>query len=308
MGHISNDFFDRFRYSYPAFVAERLKLLLETCHLYQKVSITPEVTPEARAKLKILVGEQEDYDKRVSSFSLSKFSLAENQLFDEHRLPTPCLIVGNVKLFCSKCDSREAFRPVWFVDITNQLLQPLVVKDSKFKVAFQSSFQLFALVFQCQRCQGLPEVFIVKRNGYDLSLEGRSPIEHVEIPKFIPQDERKWFRDAVIAFQTGKTLAALFYLRTFIEQFARRKTNLRTDKRTGDEIMTAYAETLPVELRSSMPSLAEWYDKLSGALHTANEDSELFESAQEKIEKHFDIRRVHELDSRPSKPSKPESA
>jgi hypothetical protein len=44
-----------------------------------------------------------------------------------------------------------------------------------------------------------------------------------------------------------------------------------------------------------MPSLGEWYEKLSEALHSAKEDSELFESAREKIEKHFDIRRVHDL-------------
>jgi hypothetical protein len=137
----------------------------------------------------------------------------------------------------------------------------------------------------------------VKREGTDLFLEGRSPIEHVELPKFIPKDDLKWFRDAVIAFQTGKVLAALFYLRTFIEQFARRKTNTLGDKKTGDEIMSAYADTLPKNLRDTMPSLAEWYDKLSAALHTATEDSALFDAAREKLEEHFEIRRVHKLDA-----------
>jgi hypothetical protein len=41
-----------------------------------------------------------------------------------------------------------------------------------------------------------------------------------------------------------------------------------------------------------MPSLREWYDKLSEALHSAKEDAGLFESAKTEIEKHFDIRRV----------------
>jgi hypothetical protein len=132
----------------------------------------------------------------------------------------------------------------------------------------------------------------------DLVVEGRSPIEHVELPNFIPKEEKKWFRDALIAFQTGKVLAALFYLRTFIEQFGRRKTNLKDQRKTGDEIMTAYAATLPPNLRDTMPSLGEWYDKVSEALHGAKEDSELFEAARGQIEKHFDIRRVHDLDSK----------
>jgi hypothetical protein len=141
-------------------------------------------------------------------------------------------------------------------------------------------------------------VFLIKRDALNLSVEGRSPIEHVELPAYIPKDEKKWFRDAVIAFQTGKVLAALFYMRTFVEQFARRKTNLQNDRKTGDEIMKAYSATLPENLRDTMPSLGEWYDKVSEALHGANEDSELFKAAREKIEKHFDIRRVHDLDSR----------
>jgi len=49
-------------------------------------------------------------------------------------------------------------------------------------------------------------------------------------------------------------------------------------------------------LRDTMPSLGEWYDKVSEALHGAKEDAKLFEAAKERIEKHFDIRRVHDLD------------
>jgi hypothetical protein len=41
-----------------------------------------------------------------------------------------------------------------------------------------------------------------------------------------------------------------------------------------------------------MPSLAEWYDKLSVALHSAKADEDLFKNAQEKIEKHFEIRKA----------------
>jgi hypothetical protein len=67
--------------------------------------------------------------------------------------------------------------------------------------------------------------------------------------------------------------------------------------------MAAYAKTLPESLRDTMPSLGEWYDKVSEALHGAKEDAQLFETAKERIEKHFDIRRVHDLDSGEAAPT-----
>jgi uncharacterized ferritin-like protein (DUF455 family) len=54
-----------------------------------------------------------------------------------------------------------------------------------------------------------------------------------------------------------------------------------------------------------MPSLAEWYDKLSAAMHSANPDEDLFKSAQEKIEKHFEIRKAMSIPENPPKDSKP---
>lgn len=111
---------------------------------------------------------------------------------------------------------------------------------------------------------------------------------------------------AVIAFNSGKILAALFYLRTFIEQFARRVTGL-TGKVTGDEILDDYYKSLPAPTRDEMPSLREWYDKLSDALHSAREDAPLFETAKTQIEKHFDIRRVFNIPEKMpvAKPAEP---
>ena len=52
-------------------------------------------------------------------------------------------------------------------------------------------------------------------------------MEQVILPSFIPKHEKHLFRDAVIAYQAGKFLAAVFYLRTFIEQFARRVAGIQ---------------------------------------------------------------------------------
>lgn len=301
--------FSIFRTSFTTFLAERLKVLLETRHLYQKLSINPlDILATLRADISPVGEQPQNFERLVEGFLDLQFPISDKVILGADDKQIVCFIVGNVKLFCSgSCGGREAFRPILFSDITQSLrankqhqLKALFPENSdKYKIAFGDTFQLFYVVYQCQRCEGKPEVFLVKRDRMNLSIEGRSPIEHIEVPNYIPKEEQNWFRDAVIAFQTGKVLAALFYLRTFIEQFGRRKTNLKDERKTGDEIMTAYADTLPSNLRGMMPSLGEWYDKLSEALHGAKEDSELFNAAKEKIEKHFDIRRVYELDSKP---------
>lgn len=119
-------------------------------------------------------------------------------------------------------------------------------------------------------------------------------MEYVDVPKCIPKEERNLFRDAMIAAHGGKILAALFYLRVFIEQFARRVIG-ETGRRYGVELMEEYGRTLPVAHRDTMPSLREWYEKLSDPIHAAREDDQLFEAAREAIEQHFEIRRVFKI-------------
>lgn len=307
MGHIASDAFEKFRYRVAEFTGAQLKILLERKHLYQKVSLQPdellaELTPGApsrKAPLGVVENEKETFEGLVSSFLNERLAVSDT-LLHENRQPIRCLIVGNVKLFCATCNSKEAFRPIWFEDVTNQIRllyhQQKVAVTPSFKLSFWASFQHIVLVFQCQRCEGKPEAFLLKRDGMELYLEGRSPIEHVEIHASLPKKEDKWFRDAVVAHQSGKTLAGLFYLRTFIEQFARRVTGMLNEKKSGDEIMSAYSDGLRPQVRDAAPSLREWYEKLSEAVHGAKEDAELFALAKEKIEEHFEFRRLYKLD------------
>jgi hypothetical protein len=208
----------------------------------------------------------------------------------------PCIQVRNVKLFCNRCEAAEVFAPLWYDDM--KTLAAKLPYQKPFTVEGDPSaprVQLFSLLYQCQRCKGEPAAFIVRREGFSLYLHGRSPMEQVQAERHIPKKEREFFLDAVIAMHAGHALAGLFYLRTFIEQFARRQTGMLNDRATGDQIMDAYAKTLPPKERDLMPSLREWYDKISEALHTARADDALFQEAREEIERHFDIRRVHKI-------------
>jgi hypothetical protein len=264
--------------------SQELKNLLENKHLYQHVSINAEEILKQRIEAEILPSNKILLNKwSAQELPKMRFVLIHQQIQN-----TLVLVLPNVSLFCRRCQRREAFAPIWSNDVSS----PIVRGDRQIKLP--DGFQIFFLVYECQRCFGKPEGFLVRREGWTLGLHGRSPIELVEVPAHIPKVESWLYRDAAIAFNSGKILAGLFYLRTFIEQFARRVTGL-TGRVTGDEIMDSYYKALPAPNKDQMPSLREWYDKLSEALHSATQDVGLFETAKTQIEKHFDMRRVFEI-------------
>jgi hypothetical protein len=287
--------------------SNQLKHLLETKHLYQKVEVQiPTVRAEIRAE--ISPGIQTHVDLAVNAWETRPLEatmtrVTENMVVIANNMAhvvKPILLVTNVKLFCHVCRSSEVYYPLWARDIS------IECKDSRGNpMPRNNQFQLFFLAFQCENCHSEPEGFIVRRTAYRLHLEGRSPIEEVILPKYLPKIEARFMSDAIVGFNAGKKLAGLFYLRTFLEQFARRITGLR-GRATGEEIMDAYAATLPVAHRDHMPSFRSLYEQLSGALHDAREDDQLFESVKGDIDRHFDIRRVFNIMEIESKPSEAE--
>ena len=278
--------------------SKAIKVLVEDKHLYQKVEIQFEEKTAQVLYDRVYYGQKVYFATWVEqSLAREKFKLgiatsqAERLLIlAAQALP---LVLPHLSLFCKSCVRKEAFAPLGHADLIGEIRASIAQGKLK-PFAAPEDFQMFSLVYQCQRCLGVPESFLVRRDGWTFSLQGRSPMELVEVPAYLPKTESKFYRDAVIASNTGKILAALFYLRTFIEQFARRLTGL-AGKATGDVILDAYYKTLPTIHADQMPSLREWYDKLSEAIHSAKEDAELFENAKLKIEEHFDIRRVFKM-------------
>jgi len=276
--------------------SQELKNLIENKHLYQKVDISPTDILATEVKNENHSGEKENLIRwGKEELPRDRFALAQSQLFTASRAtaelpPILTLALCHLSLFCKHCGRREAFAPAWYRDVSNEIRVAVASGASK-HITLPDGFQMFFLVYQCQHCLGTPEGFLVRRDGWTLSLHGRSPIEWVELPSHIPKDESKHYRDALIAFNSGKLLAALFYLRTFVEQFARRLTGL-TGRVMGEEILDAYYAKLPSPTKDQMPSLREWHDKLSEALHAAREDAPLFETGKAAIDKHFEIRKV----------------
>jgi hypothetical protein len=271
-------------------ISDALVILLETKHLYQKVNIDLE---SALAKVRVQVMSPYDsyfkpgtYGYRNSNFQIGE--RARGASFN-----SPGILLQNLKIFCVICDTAEAFTPLWHKELSSEIV---ATKPSNptLELHLKNDFQIFALAYQCQICKSEPVTFLVRRHGWSFILDGRSPMEQVEVPKEIPKGETVYFRDGIIAYQSGKPLAGVLYLRVFLEAFARRQTG-RTTRATGDELMDAYAQLIPPEKRSLMPSLKEWYGKLSEVIHAGREDADVFKQASEAIHRHFEFRRLFDI-------------
>jgi hypothetical protein len=186
---------------------------------------------------------------------------------------------------CAKCPEQPPFNPV---------------PESSYLVCGAGQEELFLLGYQCQQCKGEPIHFLVRREDLKLRLAGRYPLEVLPTPKVLPKSVSKYYGNAVIAHHAGQTLAGLFLLRVFIEQFWRTVPAVKElvalqPKATGDEQGAAYQSTLPQDFNSRFPSLKEVYGKISAALHTADENATLFDDSCAKIEKHFEARRLFDV-------------
>lgn len=158
----------------------------------------------------------------------------------------------------------------------------------------------FTFSFECQGCDTQKITFLISRENLQLQLCGRAPIEKVEVPTVIPKKFRHYFGNATVARNSGQILCAVFLLRVFVEQFWKSIDSIKSafevnSRINGQEMGEIYKEQLPTDFRDRFPTLKETYGKLSGAIHSASADDDLFEECRSEILKHFDARRLFEL-------------
>lgn len=271
-----------------------LKDLLENRHLYQKSSVEKPIDVAANT----LDGRTfTNFLKWVNEAAGDpRFSLYGGIDYVNSR-PAVHLRIGNIKTYCRTCRAREAHALLHSSELHDEVrsdqsgLNTRYVHDAK-------SF-LYFLAFACQNCATTAVGFLVHARGYTFTLEGRSPFEHVIVPKFIPKAEEALFREMLLAKQTGRVLGAIFFLRCFIEQAARRLSGADASLR-GADLFDAYSATLPADRRGILPSLGKRYEELSAAIHGANADEILLETSIAEVIKHFDMRRLFELPDQPS--------
>jgi len=269
-------------------ITASVKQLLETKHLYQSVVVEYanmlEDLPDTWAG--IAQGLQDAVLSAVNGHWATIDRAYQAPLLHEG----PACIrfeIPDLKLFCSACKRIEAFNSISSEDFAGRG-HSLIPDGTPTGVV-----QVFALSFQCQSCKGVPEVFLVRRDELKLTQSGRAPIEHTEVPAAIPKSLGKWFRGAIVAHQSGQTLAGVFLLRTLIEQWAKQATG-QPDLQ-ADEAIEAYMDLLPLDFKGRFPSLRTQYGDLSDDIHRAIGSTDLFDSAKFAIIEHFKARQLFKL-------------
>jgi len=283
--------------------AEALKSLLERKNLYQ--SIEADFTAAA-AKFMESTGEDAPSPRSMATVVGSPGPTPEER-WDAHlrqyRHAELIIDVPNVQKVVSLGHVQHQIQPIAF-DLPTVLIncqncknvlpahnpgygglqeQPRALKVG---VGDKGMVQIFTFPYQCQSCKKEPLVFMVRRVGSKFTLVGRSHLFKSDIPKSVPDEERDFLNRAILANGTGNTLAGLFLLRVFIEQYMRRVTGTKVKIR-GDDLADRYALLLNEEFPKSMPAFKALYEDLSICMHGANASVEKFESILKVIYKHF---------------------
>ncbi len=266
-------------------IANGLKILFQTKHLYQSVII--DYTDFVKTVLSgtgvspvISRSAENNFSPKVGKPWLPIEGGRRDSQF-------VYFVTPDVKLFCKNCARIEAFNPISTEDF---LLREISFRSSQTK---RGLIQVFVFSFLCQACKIVPEVFIVRREDFKLTLCGRAPIEHIDVPSVIPKQVKKFYSGALLAYQSGQTLAGNFLLRTLIEQWAQ----FLVDEKglQADEAIDRYMEKLPSDFKARFPSLRVLYSDLSSDIHMATGSNELFEKAKAQIDEHYNARRLYKL-------------
>lgn len=283
--------------------SDALRNLLENHHLYQSVAsdiTTFEKTVEKiRAKptspFSPMSGEDVATIRRLTDFRNNLWAFTLEGVLPSilipplrRELPTVNWFqLPTVRVACSHCDGIKPPHNPGYVGITSDFTYTFT--------SIPNSNQIFAFPYQCQNCKCEPVFFLVRREGVKLTLVGRSQFPEILIPDFIPKNQRKFYRNAIIADQTSFTLAAALYLRTVIEQHfyqAIPEPDIKAIRGnpTGDELAELYAKTLPKNFPDSFPSLKKAYEDLSKIVHSgkeADETKKSFAMIRAAVDGHF---------------------
>jgi len=276
-----------------AAIRDSAKQLLEAKHLYQSITIDLTSSKQRLAHTSISEGNKSIYEHEM------KRSLELPWVPVEPDLPGIAtqsktmheriyVVFSTIKTHCTKCGQPEPHNPVYARDVNADLA-------SRSRAYGQGTLQHFVAGYVCQACKVLLQFFMIRREGLKLSLTGRSPMEQVAVPDVIPKAQRKYYSGAIVAFQSGQVLPALFMLRTFVEQFAASQVEDKTLR--ADAALNAYMAALPEPVRAHFASPREIYGRLSDAIHAAREDADLFREAAEQLLEHFDARRLYKVTS-----------
>jgi hypothetical protein len=273
-------------------IEKALQELINSKHLYQPVTVDFEPCVRGEAREVFLRGQRADLPGSRESEDTVKQGLLKDLDAKDWYIGTDLkkihpfyFSLPPLRLLCTVCHDVEPFNLLG----EESLRQGISMG--------RPGEQVFWLPLQCQSCRYEVLVLLVRRIGRKITLVGRSEFEEVKVPQYIPKAQRGFYSQAVIAFQSNQVLAALFLLRTLVEQHMRAATG--SNELRGDELCEKYASKLDKDLNSKFPSLRVVYGNLSDALHRADSDEALFGSELKNVCFHFEAKELFDRTNRP---------
>jgi hypothetical protein len=275
----------------PLMIAAVLKLLLEEKHLYQSAVL------DFESEFQKLASSLPPHEQsRAFTYGIGQLS-ADWHFFDPSsgsKTASPSTGTTNTrpilppdsKLFCSTCNRIETFNCLSVYDCASAFPRALTSNS-------RPAIQVFLFSYLCQSCRTFPEAFLVRREHNRLILSGRAPIERTEVPSAIPKDVRRFYSGAIVAHQSGQTLAGLVLLRTLIEQWCKLASSGSAVQ--TDALLDEYTAALPEEFKTRVPLMSDLFSDLNGDIQSGTGSSDLFDSARDRLLVHFEARRLFKL-------------
>ena len=231
------------------------------------VPVSADVSKENRARAEFFCG--------VTDSPLSAPS-------DEIKLSFP---LPPVKLFCSVCKDEHTFSSItamWWDGFA----------DCYPKIGERTE-QIFNLTYNCGHCKNNPICFLIKREGYRLTLCGRSERLFVKVARTIPKSLQPILRDAIGAANENDLAAGFYHLRTFSEHYMKHCLQVPIAERiTGDDLGAKYNATLDTRMSAGLPSMPSLYDRASKFMHERTGSADDFSSLLEEIEGHLSAKEL----------------
>jgi hypothetical protein len=275
-------------------ISDRLKELLETRHLYQGILVDFEpiikgIDDIGLSMRRITELEAATRVVKIPWIPTTTRTQAPTTSNTPQKTDGPLeFLCPDIKVYCERCQRVEAYNLRSVQEIFTQSMVSLPGSNKP-----EQTVQVFTLSYICQSCKSVPEVFLVRREGPTLILMGRSPMEAIDVPSFIPSSVRKFYADALVASHSGQVLSANTLLLHLIEQWIRKCVG--GGAKDFEESLATYIGSLPATFEDQFPTLKDTYAELAKDVANAAGSSNVFGIAIEEIQVHFDARRLLKL-------------
>lgn len=158
-----------------ALATEQLKLLLETKHLYQRVSFDPTDRIAVLCADFVYTDQPSRVSKYLAELATATLMLGSGKAMTIPRdgslgeeISSPAIDFVNVKMFCVACKSREAFAPTWMRDIDHETENTGRWGTTPKRISNPGDLihQHFCVAYLCQHCSSEMVIVIVARKGW----------------------------------------------------------------------------------------------------------------------------------------------